>query len=121
MWKGSFEKYKDEIESQGLGARSGIIVPGSLIFLVEWSDSIEHEERARQLVEEQERDEFEALEEAAADLIRLDRYERRSWSQQKRAIGNFMNLRMTLDVQAVAAPDQPNHEQWGQAEHTHSG
>jgi hypothetical protein len=52
------------------------------------------------------------LEEAAADLIRLDRYERRSWSQQKRAIRNFMNLRMTLDVQAVAAPDQPNHEQW---------
>ena len=83
--------------------------------------NIEHEERARQLVEEQERDEFEALEEAAADLIRLDRYERRSWSQQKRAIRNFMNLRMTLDVQAVAAPDQPNHEHWVRPEfHTHS-
>ena len=89
-------KYKDEIESQGLGARSGLIVPGSLIFLLEWADSIEHEQRAQQLVEEQERDEFQAVEEAAADLVRLDRYERRSWSQQKRAIRNFINLRLSF-------------------------
>jgi hypothetical protein len=31
-----------------------------------------------------ERDEPAALEEAALDLIRLDRYERRAWSQQKK-------------------------------------
>ena len=92
------EKYKDEIESEGLGARTGLIVPGSLIFLLEWSDSIEHEERARQLVEEQERDEFEALEQAAVDLVRLDRYERRAWSRQKCAIRTFMNLKLMRDT-----------------------
>ena len=90
------KKYKDEIKSEGQGARYELIVPGRIIFLLEWSDSIEHEQRARQLVEEQERDEFEALEEAAGDLIRLDRYERRCWSQQKRAIRNFINLRMNV-------------------------
>ena len=92
------EKYKDKIESEGLGARSGLIVPGSLIFLLEWSDSIEHEERARQLVEEQERDEFEALEQAAVDLVRLDRYERRAWSRQKCAIRAFINLKLMRDT-----------------------
>jgi hypothetical protein len=96
------EKYKDRIESKGLCAHSGLIVPNSLLCLLEGSDSIEHEQRARQLVEEQGRNEFQALEEAAADLVRLDRYERRAWSQQKRAIRNFMNLRMMFD--------QSNHE-----------
>ena len=42
-----------------------------------------------------ERDEAAALEEAAADLVRLDRYERRTWSQQKRAILEFMNIKLT--------------------------
>jgi hypothetical protein len=92
------EKYKDKIESTGLEPGPGLIIPNCLLRLLEWSASIEHEERARELVEEQERDEFEALKEAAADLIRLDRYERRCWSQQKRAIRNFTNLRM-IDVQ----------------------
>jgi hypothetical protein len=38
-----------------------------------------------------ERDETAALEEAAIDLIRLDRYERRAWSRQQRALRVFMN------------------------------
>jgi hypothetical protein len=41
-----------------------------------------------------ERDEAAALEEAALDLVRLDRYERRAWSQQKRAILEFMNIKL---------------------------
>ena len=41
-----------------------------------------------------ERDEAAALEEAALDLVRLDRYECRAWSQQKRAILAFMNIKL---------------------------
>jgi hypothetical protein len=47
--------------------------------LLEESDSVERKRIARKLArkqfEEHERDDHEALEEAAADLIRLDRYE----------------------------------------------
>jgi len=41
-----------------------------------------------------ERDDAEALEEAAVDLIRLDRYRRREWSRQRRAMWSFMNLKL---------------------------
>ena len=51
-------------------------------------------ELARKRVKEQERDEYEALEAAILDLIRLGRYERRAWSRQKRAIGEFMKIKM---------------------------
>ncbi len=53
---------------------------------------------ARKRIEEQQRDEYEALEAAAADLIRLERYERRAWSRQKRAIRSFLNLEMISDM-----------------------
>ena len=45
-----------------------------------------------------ERDEAAALEEAAVDLVRLDRYERRAWSQQKRAILAFMNIKLEMGL-----------------------
>jgi len=45
-----------------------------------------------------ERDEFEAFEQAAIDLVRLDRYKRRAWSRQKRAIRAFMNLKLMRDT-----------------------
>jgi hypothetical protein len=38
---------------------------------------------ARKQIEQQERDEHEALKEAIPDLIRLERYERRAWSRQQ--------------------------------------
>jgi hypothetical protein len=43
-------------------------------------------------VKARDRDETEALEEAVADLIRLDRYERRARARQRRAINEFMKL-----------------------------
>jgi len=43
--------------------------------------------------EEKETDEAEAIEEASLDLVRLDRYYRRVWSRQKRAIRTFINRR----------------------------
>ena len=99
------EKYKDQI-STPLDDEVDI-VPICLKGLLEESDSIERERIARKLarkqIEEHQRDDHEALEEAAADLIRLDRYERRSWSRQKRAIRSFMNLMMS-DIYPVATP-----------------
>ena len=92
------EKYKDQIEAQGQAEHIEHIVPGRIIALLEWSDSIEHERRASEIIEEQDRDEFEALEQAAVDLIRLDRYERRAWSRQKCAIRAFMNLKLMRDT-----------------------
>ena len=59
---------------------------------------------ARDHLQKQERDIYEALEEAAADLVRLDRYERRTWSRQKRAIRSFVNLKMMSDTNLVVTP-----------------
>ena len=58
---------------------------------------------AEKRVKEQERDEYEALEAAILDLIRLGRYERRAWSRQKRAIREFMKIKMT-GVETRSAP-----------------
>ena len=97
--------YNNELKSKKQARGLELIVPGRIFSLLEWSDSIEHEQHAfataQKLVEQNERDEFAALEAAAVDLVRLDRYERRCWSGQKRAIRNFMNLRMTVDMNRV--------------------
>ena len=53
------------------------------------------------LREPSDRDEGAALEEAARDLIRLDRYERRAWSQQRRAILAFMNIKLMKGIAAT--------------------
>lgn len=100
------EKYKDQIEPspEGNGATiAGEFVPISITALLEETDSIQQKraalELALKLIEEQQRDEHAALAEAAADLVRLDRYERRAWSRQKRAIRSFMIVggEMTTD------------------------
>jgi hypothetical protein len=56
-------------------------------------------------VDKRERDEFEAVEEAIPDLKQLDRYERRAWSQQKRAIRNFMNIRLMRNLRKADLRD----------------
>jgi hypothetical protein len=43
-----------------------------------------------------ERNERQAVLEALPDLVRLERYERRAWARQKRAIRNF--IRIQVDV-----------------------
>jgi hypothetical protein len=53
-----------------------------------------------------ERDEAAALEEAALDLVRLDRYERRAWSQQKRAILAFMNIKLLKGLERTDRTQQ---------------
>ena len=51
-----------------------------------------------------ERDECEAMEEAAADLTRLERYHRRTWSRQKRTIRNFTNMKLMRALAETAEP-----------------
>jgi hypothetical protein len=99
------EKYKDQLaESQTQANKSPPspfdIVPLELKALMDSSETIEEEERALELARQQikERDEFEVFEQAAIDLIHLDRYERRAWSRQKRAIRAFMNLKLMRDT-----------------------
>jgi hypothetical protein len=102
------EKYRDQLlpplKSNGaapgwIGEADGI-VPIRLKALLEEPDStIKDEEaaldRGKVWVAQQERDEYEAIEEAISDLVRLVRYERRAWSRQKRAISEFANHQVT--------------------------
>jgi hypothetical protein len=55
-----------------------------------------------------ERDEGRALETAIKDLIRLDRYERRASSRQRRAIFAFINLKVSERLQSSEAGRLPN-------------
>ena len=107
------EKYKDqlaELETQAekTPASPFDIVPLDLKVLLQSPETIEEEERAVDLARQQikERDEFEAFEQAAIDLIRLDRYEERARSRLKREIRVFMNLKLIRDTK----------KQWSYAE-----
>jgi len=51
-------------------------------------------DQVRKAIEAYQRDEHEALKAAAPDLVRLDRYECRAWSRQKRAIQEFMMIKV---------------------------
>jgi hypothetical protein len=100
------EKYKDELppptEAERMEkARGGYpFIPSRLNrFLYDKEELAANEPDdsapvASALKEPPDRDEGAVLEEAAQDLLRLDRYERRAWSQQKRAILTFMNIKL---------------------------
>ena len=60
---------------------------------------------ARREIEVCRRDEHDALKSAAPDLVRLDRYERRAWSRQKRAIEEFMMIKARSAQRIPAAED----------------
>jgi hypothetical protein len=71
----------------------GEIVPIELQVLLQESESIDPAAAPRHPIKE--RDEFAALEAAAADILALERYQNRTWARQKRAILNFMKLKHT--------------------------
>jgi hypothetical protein len=93
------EKYRDRLEPQDFDPSPYDLVPLGLKVLLEEPDSPEEERRAldlaRKQIEQQQRDEHEAMQEAIPDLIRLQRYERRAWSRQQRAIREFLNIKFT--------------------------
>ena len=75
--------------------------------LLEEPDSLEEEQHALDLawkqIEQQQRDEHEAMQEAIPDLVRLERYERRAWSRQQRAIRKFLGIKFTRNLPVMAA------------------
>lgn len=100
----AIEKYKE----QSPGPEASVadaefdppLVPLHLKVLLEEPDWNEPDEGvlalARKEIKKEERNECEALEAAAPDLVRLDRYERRAWSRQKRAIRNFIDTKIRV-------------------------
>ena len=92
------EKYRDRLEPQDFDPSPYELVPLSLKVLLEEPDPQE-EQRALDLawkqIEQQQRDEHEAMQEATPDLVRLERYERRAWSRQQCAIREFLNIKFT--------------------------
>jgi hypothetical protein len=62
-------------------------------------------EHARKAIQARRRDEHEALKAATPDLVRLDRYECRAWSRQKRAIQEFMMIKAKSAQRMPAAQD----------------
>ena len=90
------EKYKDQMPPPPPYWDG--FVPERLKELLEEPDYIDEEtrERARKQIEKrdqiEQRDEYVALEAAIGDLVRLDRYQRRAWARQKRAIRQFVAL-----------------------------
>lgn len=86
------EKYKRERRDRDE------IVPIALKALLEECESEEEYQRAQKIAEnclrQRERSDNEALEAAIPDLKRLDCYERRAWSGQKRAICEFISIKL---------------------------
>ena len=101
------EKYRDRLEPQDFDPSPYELVPLGLKVLLEEPDSLEEEQRALDLaweqIEQQQRDEHEAMQEAIPDLIRLERYARRAWSRQQRAVREFLNIKFTRNLPEMAA------------------
>ncbi len=94
------EKYRDRLRGNPNDCAYEL-VPLGLKVLLEEPNSLEEEralDLARKQIEQQQRDEHEALKMAIPDLIRLERYERRAWSRQQRAIREFLNIQFTRNL-----------------------
>jgi hypothetical protein len=86
----------------------GDFVPLQIKLLLPEEDPTEEQAQraldlARSEIRRRQRNEYQALEEAIPDLIRLERYERRAWSRQRRAIREFLNIKFTRNLLAMAA------------------
>jgi hypothetical protein len=109
---GVMKKYEAQMlpPMPGVDWRDGAdqIVPVRVKALLE-EPTEEEEERALELagdlVHRLQRNEYQAVEEAIPDLVRLERYERRAWSRQNRAIRKFVLIKFQQSYMgdAVAA------------------
>jgi len=92
------KKYRDRLGPDPYCGSKFDFVPLGLKVLLEEPDPPEEQralDLARKQIEQQQRDEHEAMQEAIPDLIRLERYERRAWSRQQRAIREFLSIKFT--------------------------
>ena len=106
------ERNRDRLEPavkgeaiQPNGCLIGDFVPLQIKLLDEYAEADDsmveaYETRADRLDQAgkllKERNERQAVLEALPDLVRLDRYERRAWSRQKRAIRNFIRIQVEV-------------------------
>src|SRR5215469_11503529 len=100
------EKYRDRLEPEDFDPSPYELVPLGLKVLLEEPDPREEQhalDLAWKQIEQQQRDEHEAMQEAIPDLIRLERYERRAWSRQQRAIREFLNIKFRRNLPVMAA------------------
>jgi hypothetical protein len=110
----AIEKYKEQLPgpepSVADAEFDAPLVPLQLKLLLEEPDWIDPDEGvlalARKEIKKEERDELEALEAAAPDLVRLDRYERRAWSSQKRALRGFIDTKIRVMSRRIKAQEQ---------------
>jgi hypothetical protein len=106
---GVLERNKDRLPPavmddaiQPNGCLDGDLVPPQIILLDEFAAAEEsmleaYKTRSHRLDQAgkllKERNERQAVLEALPDLVRLDRYERRAWSRQKRAIRDYIRIK----------------------------
>jgi hypothetical protein len=93
------ERETARLKAQGWRLESDDIVPIRLKALLDEAEEMELSVRTDQgddsVIEQFEgRDEYEAVEAAALDLMRLERYEQRTWSRQKRVILQLTRIRL---------------------------
>lgn len=84
-----------QLKARGWRRETDGILPVHLMAILEAPDE-SNSIAAKQTIrtDSEDRDEFEALEAAIRDLVRLDRYERRAWSRQKRAILELAKVKL---------------------------
>lgn len=95
-------KYRDQLGPPL--AEDCEIVPIHIKVLLEEPTEEEEEQAlglARKEIKRQERTDYEALEEAIPDLIRLERYDRRAWFRQQRAIQQFVLIKFSRAMAAA--------------------
>jgi hypothetical protein len=94
------EKYQIEPSPPGQWDESVPFALKALLLDCESDDDFQHAWAiAEKCLKQEERGDDEALEEAVPDLKRLDRYERRAWSQYKRAVREFMNIKLVRTME----------------------
>jgi hypothetical protein len=106
QWKLQVMEVYDRLKARGWRSEYDFFIPNRLMELLEEPDkrrsaaSGAANKAAANTPED--RDEFDALEAAICDLVRLDRYERRALSRQKRAIFELANIKLARRFSGTA-------------------
>ena len=99
-WRPEVLRVYDRLKACGWRSENDFLIPLRLMVLLEEPDQSLANKAAGNISD---RDAFEALEAAIRDLVRLDRYEQRAWSRQKRAILELANIKLARRFSGAAA------------------
>lgn len=106
-WKLTVSREYDRLRACGWRSEIDFFIPNRLMELLEEPDRSTKSAQSGAANKAAEnisgdRDEFAALDAAVRDLVRLDRYERRTWSRQKRAILELANIKLARRFSGAA-------------------